>query len=129
MCIDIVEIWFGIANGQILSIFAGYYCFHCMFIGYGVLIKTAVGRTLINMTNITNNWGDGIKMYVANYTINHFNRDFPAEKSFCRTPSTSNPSFPILIHEDLVDPLGDKPIGQACSKVMGVVDMLLHSSR
>ena len=24
MCIDIVEIWFGIANGQISSIFDGY---------------------------------------------------------------------------------------------------------
>ena len=26
MCIDIVEIWFGIANGQILSIFDGVVC-------------------------------------------------------------------------------------------------------
>ena len=26
MCIDIVEIWFGIANGQILSIFDGVIC-------------------------------------------------------------------------------------------------------
>ena len=42
MCIDIVEIWFGIANGQILSIFlrrsahdttmAGYYSLKFLFV-------------------------------------------------------------------------------------------------
>ena len=90
---------------------------NALFTGYGVLIKTAVGRTLINMTNITNNWGDGLKMYVTNYTINHFNRDFPSETSFCRTGS-GMASFPIILHEDLVDPLGSKPAGTSCSKVM-----------
>lgn len=84
--------------------------------GYGVFIKTAVGRTLINMTNITDNWGDGIKMYLVNYTIHEFNRDFPPERSFCRTPSVAVPSFPILLHEDLIDPIGNKPVGTQCVK-------------
>lgn len=84
--------------------------------GYGVFIKTAVGRTLINMTNITDNWGDGIKMYLVNYTINEFNRDFPPEDSFCRTPSIRGTNYPLLLHEDLIDPIGNKPVGTQCVK-------------
>ena len=42
--------------------------------GHGFFIKTAVGQTLINMTNVEHNWGDGVKMYMDNYTINEFNR-------------------------------------------------------
>ena len=76
-----------------------------------------MGRTLINMTNITDNWGDGIKMYMTNYTIHLFNKDFPPDKSFCRTPSPLFPNFPILLHEDLVDPIGNKPVGSRCARV------------
>ena len=82
-----------------------------------MFIKTAVGRTLINMTNITDNWGDGIKMYLVNYTINEFNRDFPPEDSFCRTPSIRGTNYPLLLHEDLIDPIGNKPVGTQCVKV------------
>lgn len=90
---------------------------HFKLTGHGVYIKSAVGRTLINMTDVEYNWGDGIKMYIDNYTINEFNRDFPSRESFCRTPSISEPSFPILIHEDLINEVGEKPVGTYCLRV------------
>ena len=69
------------------------------------------------MTDVQYNWGDGIKMYMDNYTINEFNRDFPSGESFCRTPSANHPSFPIILHEDIVGPTGDKPVGSSCVRV------------
>ncbi|XP_052783699.1 protein bark beetle-like isoform X2 [Mya arenaria] len=83
--------------------------------GHGVFIKTAVGRTLINMTDIQYNWGDGLKMYMANYTIDEFNRNFPSSTAFCRLSSQTFSSFPILLHQDLISPVGDKPVGDECS--------------
>lgn len=88
------------------------------FSGYGVYIKSAVGRTLINMTDVEYNWGDGIKMYISNYTINEFNRDYPMDRSFCIVPSVRDPSFPILIFQDLIGPTGEKDVvGTECNRV------------
>ncbi|KAL3873370.1 hypothetical protein ACJMK2_036499 [Sinanodonta woodiana] len=84
--------------------------------GYGAFIQTAVGRTLINMTDVLKNWGDGLKMYLVNYTINDFNRNFPSEQTFCQA-SVSSPSFPLLLPGEIIDPLGNKP-GWICSKTI-----------
>lgn len=90
--------------------------------GYGVFIKSAVGRTLINMTDVEYNWGDGIKMYISNYTINEFNRDYPMDRSFCIVPSVRDPSFPILIFQDLIGPTGEKDVvGTECKRVRNIV--------
>ncbi|GFR58265.1 scavenger receptor cysteine-rich domain protein [Elysia marginata] len=40
--------------------------------GHGMYIQTSVGRTLINSTEVSNNWGDGIKWYLSNVTIFDF---------------------------------------------------------
>lgn len=79
------------------------------------------------MTNITENWGDGVKMYITNYTINEFNRDYPSDKSFCRTPSYIGVSqFPVVLHEDLVNTVGDKPPGSFCTKVKNTVVLIYN---
>ena len=84
-----------------------------------MFIKSHVGRTLINMTDVLDNWGDGIKMYITNYTINEFNRDYPSSGSFCNTPSSIALShFPAILYEDIVTPTGDKPFGSYCNKVI-----------
>ncbi|KAH3754675.1 hypothetical protein DPMN_189356 [Dreissena polymorpha] len=82
--------------------------------GHGLFIKSPVGQTLINMTDITHNWGDGVKMYVSNYTINEFNRDYPWSDSFCRVASSNQYMFPITLHQDVVSPIGEKPVGSSC---------------
>lgn len=84
-------------------------------------IQTAVGRVLVNMTDVKYNWGDGVKMYISNYTINEFNRNFPPGESFCRTPSVKGLSYPILLHEDLISPTGDKPVGSSCTRVSSAI--------
>ncbi|KAK3092533.1 hypothetical protein FSP39_004063 [Pinctada imbricata] len=77
--------------------------------GHGAFIKTAAGKVLINMTDVTNNWGDGVKMYMVNYTIHNFNRQFPSPGSFCRSPSLSGASYPMFIYEDIINEQGEKP--------------------
>ena len=87
--------------------------------GYGVFIKTAAGRVLINKTDVNNNWGDGVKMYVVNYTIHNFNRDYPSAGSFCRASSVLGASYPMKIYEDIIDSEGNKPLfdNKNCGKV------------
>ena len=51
MCIDIVKIWIGIANGQILSNFDGYLPETCPYFGFRQGILTKLG-TCIDMKEI-----------------------------------------------------------------------------
>ncbi|XP_067681580.1 protein bark beetle-like [Haliotis asinina] len=85
--------------------------------GYGIYVQTAVGNVLVNMTNITENWGDGIKMYMSNLTYNDFLTRFPMEKSFCRTPILIGQTYPVYIYQDIIDFEGNKLVqGISCSK-------------
>ena len=61
------------------------------------------------MTNLDNNWGDGLKMYMTNYTINSFQKDYPKGGSFCRSNALAFPRFPITIYENIIDEQGNKP--------------------
>lgn len=86
--------------------------------GYGAFIQSNVGRVLINMTDVDNNWGDGVKMYMTNFTIHDWDRDFPADRSFCRSAALTYQTYPVLIHENIIDDYGNKPEwdGGDCSK-------------
>ncbi|XP_033735968.1 LOW QUALITY PROTEIN: protein bark beetle-like [Pecten maximus] len=86
--------------------------------GYGAFIQSNVGRVLINMTDVENNWGDGVKMYMTNFTIHDWDRDFPADKSFCRSADLLYQTYPVLIHENIIDDYGNKPEwdGRDCSR-------------
>ena len=44
--------------------------------GHGMFIQTSIGHSLINMTTVDNNWGDGIKFYMTNLTIHDFTQKF-----------------------------------------------------
>lgn len=94
---------------QIVDIF-----FHT---GHGIFLQTPVGQTLINVTDITDNWGDGVKMYISNRTIRNFNQNFKTLASFCRQPAGTYPSYPMLQHENIIDFYGNKPHGYKCGKV------------
>lgn len=75
---------------------------------------------LINMTNMDNNWGDGVKMYMTNYTIHSFQKDYPNTYSFCRSNALAFPRFPITIYENIIDERGQKPQFDSydCQKVV-----------
>lgn len=75
---------------------------------------------MINMTNMDNNWGDGVKMYMTNYTIHSFQKDYPNTYSFCRSNALAFPRFPITIYENIIDERGQKPQFDSydCQKVV-----------
>ncbi|KAK0049320.1 protein bark beetle [Biomphalaria pfeifferi] len=83
--------------------------------GYGMFIQSSIGRTLVNMTEVNNNWGDGIKFYISNLTIFDFRIKFPPEKSFCAQVNTEDVTYPFFQHMDLVQVDG----GQATSVAIG----------
>ncbi|XP_021367968.1 protein bark beetle-like isoform X3 [Mizuhopecten yessoensis] len=87
--------------------------------GYGAFIQSNVGRVLINMTDMDNNWGDGVKMYMTNFTIHDWDSDFPADVSFCRSANLLYQTYPVLVHENIIDDYGNKPTwdGRDCEKV------------
>ena len=61
------------------------------------------------MTDIDNNWGDGVKMYLTNYTIHHWEDEFPTGNSLCRSISLAAQSYPVFLYENLIDHKGDDP--------------------
>jgi len=75
--------------------------------GHGIFIQTNVGSVLINKTDVDYNWGDGVKMYMTNYTIHDWSKNFPVESSMCRTPSLSSQTYPVLLFENVIDERGE----------------------
>ena len=70
------------------------------------------------MTDIENNWGDGMKMYMKNYTIYDWDLKFPPTGSFCRAAVPSQPNYPFFVYENIIDPEGNKPFDNYdCSRV------------
>ena len=57
MCIDIVEIWFGIANGQISSNFdksylpATYFCFRAINLVHALIVRSGLGLLQASFVN------------------------------------------------------------------------------
>lgn len=85
--------------------------------GYGAFIQTAVGHTLINTTQLTENWGDGIKFYVSNLTIHDFQTNFTWDSGLCFTGGQTHQIFPVFLHQDVVSPEGEQKVGiQSCSR-------------
>ncbi|XP_012945265.1 protein bark beetle [Aplysia californica] len=88
--------------------------------GYGMFIQSSIGHTLINMTEVNNNWGDGIKFYISNLTIFDFRRKFPPHLSFCASSNFEGRTFPYYEHMDLIQVNGDKltseAVGGYCSR-------------
>ena len=76
--------------------------------GYGMFIQTSWGVSLINMTTVSNNWGDGIKFYLTNLTIHDFRKKFSPEYSFCAINSVPGVAYPFYEWLDLVHVTGDE---------------------
>ena len=80
--------------------------------------ETGIGRVLINMTDIEYNWGDGVKMYMKNYTIYDWELKFPSSNSFCRAAVPSQLNYPFFVYENIIDTDGNKPYDSYdCSRV------------
>lgn len=82
------------------------------------------------MTDVDNNWGDGVKMYMTNFTIHDWDRDFPASKSFCRSADLIYQTYPVLMHENIIDDFGNKPEwdGNDCERVyMPMLSLYQHT--
>ncbi|CAL1535561.1 unnamed protein product [Lymnaea stagnalis] len=75
--------------------------------GYGMFIQSSVGRTLVNMTEVDHNWGDGIKFYISNLTIFDFRTKFKPENSMCMQVNTEDVTYPFFQHMDLVQVNGN----------------------
>ncbi|XP_076442507.1 protein bark beetle-like [Babylonia areolata] len=85
--------------------------------GNGIFIQTAVGMTLINMTQVTENWGDGIKFYISNLTIHDFQHNFSYASGFCFQPDLDRQMFPVFQHLDAVAPNGYRRLsGRECMR-------------
>nr|KAG5700697.1 hypothetical protein BaRGS_029062 [Batillaria attramentaria] len=85
--------------------------------GYGAFIQTAVGQTLINTTQFTENWGDGIKFYISNLTIHDFAKNFTYGRGFCQSPNLPNQVYPAFVHQDVVGIDGQtKPGSKYCER-------------
>jgi len=83
-----------------------------------VYTETGIGRVLINMTDIEDNWGDGVKMYMKNYTIYDWELKFPSSNSFCRAAVPSQLNYPFFVYENIIDTDGNKPYDSYdCSRV------------
>lgn len=81
-------------------------------------IETAIGRVLINETDANNNWGDGVKMYMKNYTIYDWELKYPSSGSFCRAAVPSEPNYPFFVYENIIDTSGNKPFDSYdCTRV------------
>ncbi|GFO27981.1 class a scavenger receptor srcr domain with c-type lectin domain [Plakobranchus ocellatus] len=76
--------------------------------GHGMYIQTSVGQTLINTTEVSHNWGDGIKWYLSNLTIFDFNTKFPPGGSMCAKGDTQGQVFPFYQYLDLIQVDGNK---------------------
>ena len=85
--------------------------------GHGLFIKTSVGMTLINQSQITDNWGDGIKFHVTNLTIHNFPMNFSFHSGFCFHVSSGKQMFPIFLHVDAVSFSGDTLPATHCIRV------------
>lgn len=88
-----------------------------LHLGYGIFIQTAVGETLVNMTEVTDNWGDGIKFYISNLTIHDFQKNFTWNMGFCNTNNVVGQSYPIFQHQDIIGPNGEKTSATKCERV------------
>lgn len=76
-----------------------------------------MGQTLVNMTQVTDNWGDGIKFYISNLTIHDFQKNFTWERGFCNTPSSGSQVYPVFEHQDIIGPNGENKYNTYCSRV------------
>ncbi|KAK6181325.1 hypothetical protein SNE40_009204 [Patella caerulea] len=85
--------------------------------GYGIFIQTAVGGVLVNQTNITNNWGDGIKMQMRNLTIVDFIKEYPWDDGFCSGVNIGSQTYPVYEFQDVMSPDGRKPLGSTCDRL------------
>lgn len=72
---------------------------------------------LVNTTNITNNWGDGIKFHMVNSTITRYEDKFTQVGSFCQPYNVHIP-LPRFAYQDLRDFNGEIPLTKPCIQVL-----------
>ena len=68
MCIDIVEIWFGIANGQILSLFDSYYAVTHPYLCFQMItLNIKVNGFSPNLVCTLMLWRPGLGLLMGNF--------------------------------------------------------------
>ena len=67
MCIDIVEIWFGIANGQISSIFDSYLPATCQYFTFWMIILVSIYGFSPDLVCVLPLWRSGLGLLMGNF--------------------------------------------------------------
>ena len=87
MCIDIVEIWFGIANGQILSILTEFSPRHAHIFCFRMITSVNVNGFSPNLVSALILWRSGMGLLLGKF------RQFLTEVSARDTPIFSFPDY------------------------------------